>query len=350
MDHSRSGSSKAPAVSSNQYSDDDDAYGSFEQEDRRQKRKPNAPTRNATRDRSPPSDREPSSSTAVARRPPMCMYCRRNPKVGDSAFCGRRCMQDAMSELGGRPSPQSGGRKRRDTRSYQYQNSGQMFPDSVQSPDWYQSGYNAGYGQAYPGYNQQQQGYNQPQQGYNQPQQGYFPPQAQPSYNVPQQAYPGSQGYYPQMQWPAYPTQPGRSSLRAPGPAFDLIVRPCSWTSLRYPRVQSASIQCNLKVLWSKLPEVNPKNFRMHFCSQKCGQTAENQGPMLLDVPATDPKFADIVKQFNDTWKGGYGTKATPLGGAVPPAGNPTIKRVCKVVNTKAVETRYQAYRYEVVK
>lgn len=69
---------------------------------------------------------------------------------------------------------------------------------------------------------------------------------------------------------------------------------------------------------------------------------------MLLDVPATDPKFADIVKQFNDTWKGGYGTRATPLGGAVPPAGNPTIKRVCKVVNSKAVETRYQAYRKQV--
>lgn len=68
---------------------------------------------------------------------------------------------------------------------------------------------------------------------------------------------------------------------------------------------------------------------------------------MLLDVPATDPKFADIVKQFNDTWKGGYGTRGTALVGA-PPPGNPTIKRVCKVVNTKAVETRYQAYRKQV--
>lgn len=93
--------------------------------------------------------------------------------------------------------------------------------------------------------------------------------------------------------------------------------------------------------------KVNPKNFRKHFCSRDCGTKAENQAPMLLDVPATDPKFADIVKQFNDTWKGGYGTRGTALVGA-PPPGNPTIKRVCKVVNTKAVETRYQAYRKQV--
>lgn len=39
--------------------------------------------------------------------------------------------------------------------------------------------------------------------------------------------------------------------------------------------------------------KIYPKHFRGHFCSQKCGQTAENQAPMLLDVPATDPKFAD---------------------------------------------------------
>lgn len=39
--------------------------------------------------------------------------------------------------------------------------------------------------------------------------------------------------------------------------------------------------------------KIYPKHFKGHFCSQKCGQTAEAQGPMLLDVPATDPKFAD---------------------------------------------------------
>ncbi|KAG9041767.1 hypothetical protein FS837_011776, partial [Tulasnella sp. UAMH 9824] len=313
MDHSRSGSSKAPAVSSNQYSEDDE-YGSFEREDRR---KP----RTYARNRSPPSDREPSSSTAVARRPPMCMFCRRNPKVGDSAFCGRRCMQDAMAELGGRPAPQSGARKkRRDNQSY----SGQMFADSIQSPDWYQAGYGAGYGQAYP--------------GYNQPQQGYFPPQQ--TYNVPQQGYPGAQPYYPQAPWPAYPTQPAGPPCAIPGckaQAFNGS-KYCGQNCRKDAVTKGLEPAC----LFCK---VNPKHFKGHFCSQKCGQTAEAQGPMLLDVPATDPKFADIVKQFNDTWKGGYGTKATPLGGAVPPVGNPTIKRVCKVVNTKAVETRYQAYR-----
>ncbi|KAG8896855.1 hypothetical protein FRC01_011593, partial [Tulasnella sp. 417] len=95
------------------------------------------------------------------------------------------------------------------------------------------------------------------------------------------------------------------------------------------------------------LCKVNPKNFRQHFCSQDCAQTAENKAPMLLEVPATDPKFADIVKQFNDTWVGGYGKQPAALNGA-PPPGCPTIKLICKVVNTKAVETRYQAYRKQV--
>ncbi|KAG8897346.1 hypothetical protein FRC01_011372, partial [Tulasnella sp. 417] len=252
-DHSRARAPK-PAVSSNQYGKGEDDYDSFEEEDTRDRRKRDPPPA-----RRKTSDRESSGSTSLARRPPMCMFCRRNPKVGDSAFCGRRCMQDAMAELNPRQGPSSGNRKRRDTQNYQYQDPGQMFGDSLRSPDWYQNGYGAAYGQAYPGYNQQQQAY----------------PPPQPSYNVPQLGYPAPQPYYPQMQWPAYPPQPGKSARSSSDPTLDLTA---------------------------------------------------------------------LVKQFNDTWGGGYGNKPAPRNG-VAAAGNPTIKRVCKVVNTKAVETRYQAYR-----
>lgn len=53
-----------------------------------------------------------------------------------------------------------------------------------------------------------------------------------------------------------------------------------------------------------------------------------------------------VVKQFNATWTGGYGAKTMAAFGAGRAAvANPTIKRICKVVNSKAVETRYQTYR-----
>ncbi|KAG8972367.1 hypothetical protein FRC05_010078 [Tulasnella sp. 425] len=322
-DHSRTGSSRvAFASAQDPKEEDEDDYDAWEKGGTRDRRK--STTQTPSRSRTAKPSTGDSSSTALARRPPMCMYCRRNPKVGDSAFCGRRCMQDAMATLGGGGGTSSSGKKRRDSQYSQYQNSAQVFIAGPQSPDWYQNGYGQGYGQAYGGYFQPQQ------QPYAQP------PYNQPSYPAPQQAYPGSQPYYPgPTPWPAYPPPPTGPPCAIPGckaMAFNAKSKYCGQNCRKDAVTKGLEPAC----LFCK---VYPKNFRKHFCSQKCGQTAEQQGPMLLDVPPSDPKYADIVKQFTATWTGGYGAKAAAA------AGGPTVKRICKVINSKAVEIRYQAYR-----
>lgn len=329
-DHSRTGSSRVTFASTQDpKEEDEDDYDAWEKGGTRDRRK--STTQTPSRSRTAKPSTGDSSSTALARRPPMCMYCRRNPKVGDSAFCGRRCMQDAMATLGGGGGTSSSGKKRRDSQYSQYQNSAQVFIAGPQSPDWYQNGYGQGYGQAYGGYFQPQQ------QPYAQP------PYNQPSYPAPQQAYPGSQPYYPgPTPWPAYPPAPTGPPCAIPGckaMAFNAKSRYCGQNCRKDAVTKKLEPAC----LFCK---VYPKSFRMHFCSQKCGQTAEQQGPMLLDVPPDDPKYADIVKQFTATWTGGYGAKAAAAAAAA--AGGPTVKRICKVINSKAVEIRYQAYRKQV--
>jgi len=76
-----------------------------------------------------------------------------------------------------------------------------------------------------------------------------------------------------------------------------------------------------------------PKQPKKHFCGNRCQQDANARAPMVLDVPKTDPRFADVVKQFNATWQSG---KA------------PTVERVCKVINAKATEDAFQKYRMQV--
>ncbi|KAG9031671.1 hypothetical protein FS837_002916 [Tulasnella sp. UAMH 9824] len=76
-----------------------------------------------------------------------------------------------------------------------------------------------------------------------------------------------------------------------------------------------------------------PKAPKRHFCGKACADKAEKAAPILMDVPETDPKFADIVKQFKDSWQD---------------SNKPTVHRICKVVNARAVEERFQAYRQKV--
>ncbi|KAG8950277.1 hypothetical protein FRC04_007911 [Tulasnella sp. 424] len=310
--HSRAGSSR---VAQEEEEEEEESYDAWKLGETQDRRKSTAHTRNRTINAST----EQSSFTALAKRPPVCMNCRRNPKVGDSAFCGRRCWQDAVAALGSRADLPSSGKKRRDSQYSQYQNSARVFAVSSQSPTWYQNGYGPDYGQAY-------QAYPQPLTSYT-----------QPPYPAPQPAYPESQPYYPPMPWPAYPPPPTGSPCAIPGckaTAFSATSRYCGQSCRKNAVTKGLEPAC----LFCK---IYPKDFKKHYCSQKCGQTAENQGPMLLDVPPSDPKYADIVKQFNDSWS----RNNAAVAGVVA---NPTVKRICKVVNSKGVETKYQAYRKQV--
>lgn len=56
-------------------------------------------------------------------------------------------------------------------------------------------------------------------------------------------------------------------------------------------KVRPSPCSCVAKASW-KFQKM-PKTKGEHYCSRKCGLEAEAKAPVILDVPKTDPKFAD---------------------------------------------------------
>ncbi|KAG8916862.1 hypothetical protein FRC00_014305, partial [Tulasnella sp. 408] len=164
--------------------------------------------------------------------------------------------------------------------------------------------------------------------------QGYPPNWQQQQQQQQQQQWP--QGGYGQQQLP--PAVPAPQAPPPPPPGKPCKIMNCNGTEFapgsKYcsNKCRKAAVKQGLEVACLMCKEL-PKAPKRHFCGKACSDKAEKNAPILLDVPKTDPKFADIVKQFNDTWQG---------------SNKPTVHRICKVVNSKAVEDRFQAYRQKV--
>ncbi|KAG9010486.1 hypothetical protein FRB90_007799 [Tulasnella sp. 427] len=302
-----------PAVGSHQYcsksckEDHSDAGVS------RQSVSPRRRTEDEDYDRPKRQDRQKTlarTSTALARRPPMCMNCRRNPKVDGSEFCGPRCMRDAIEELQTQANPSGRGKKRRDSQQfYSYSNRAPGYNAPPQTSTWYTVGYAPGYNQGYGGYPQQQQSFG-PQQQYPQP------------------PYPTSPQYYNPTPWPMNPPAPSEC-FGHPVPGR--------------PDVTSMQLVLHAQYRVAKAYHMGSLDTAGRPVARTPSSKASNQ-----DVYSSDPKYADIVQQFNATWTGGYGYGAVGLLATAAKPANPTIKRICKVVNSKAVETRYQTYRKQI--
>ncbi|KAG8905715.1 hypothetical protein FRC01_008254, partial [Tulasnella sp. 417] len=247
-----------------------------------------------------------ASSGAVApyRGNTLCMNCHQYPKVTGRDFCSKACLNAAASRLAA--STQNG------TQNYQF--AGVAMPNFG----------NGGQRPPFPGGNpggfapipQQNTGYGG---------QGYPPPNWQG-----QQQW--QQGPYPQIQAAPAPQPP------PPPPGKPCKIPNCNGTEFApgsnycSNKCRKAAVKQGLEIACLMCKEL-PKAPKRHFCGKGCSDKAEKGAPILLDVPKTDPKFADIVKQFNDTWQG---------------TAKPTVHRICKVVNSKAVEDRFQAYRQKV--
>ncbi|KAF8805478.1 ADP-ribosylation, partial [Phlegmacium glaucopus] len=62
-----------------------------------------------------------------------------------------------------------------------------------------------------------------------------------------------------------------------------------------------------------------PKRSKSHFCSQSCIDDAENEGPMILEVPFGHVTFKSVTEQFKASWR--------HAGTTCPP-----VRRVYKIV------------------
>lgn len=71
------------------------------------------------------------------------------------------------------------------------------------------------------------------------------------------------------------------------------------------------------------------------FCGQKCLTQAHAQAPMLINVDQKDPMFANIVHQFDTSWRHTNKTK-------------PTVVFVYKIVQSKQLMDAYLAYQNKV--
>ncbi|KAF8805453.1 ADP-ribosylation, partial [Phlegmacium glaucopus] len=74
-----------------------------------------------------------------------------------------------------------------------------------------------------------------------------------------------------------------------------------------------------------------PKRSNSHFCSQTCIDDAENEGPMILEVPFGHVTFKSVAEQFKASWR--------HAGTTCPP-----VRRVYKIVVPKA-SLAYDAYK-----
>ncbi|KAJ6512675.1 hypothetical protein C8R45DRAFT_1087818 [Mycena sanguinolenta] len=78
-----------------------------------------------------------------------------------------------------------------------------------------------------------------------------------------------------------------------------------------------------------------PKQPQSHFCSTTCGDDAENNGPMILEIPAGHATFKSVADQFKASWR--------HTGKICPP-----VRRVYKIVATQATLASYKAYQAKV--
>jgi len=69
------------------------------------------------------------------------------------------------------------------------------------------------------------------------------------------------------------------------------------------------------------------------FCGDDCQKDSLKKAPLLLEVPASDPKFDDIANQFKVSWKVGTA---------------PPVHKVYKVINPEKLEKKYDAYKESV--
>ncbi|KAK7006223.1 PARP catalytic domain-containing protein [Favolaschia claudopus] len=72
-----------------------------------------------------------------------------------------------------------------------------------------------------------------------------------------------------------------------------------------------------------------------HFCSTVCGDDAEKNGPMLLEVPAGHSTFKSVADQFKASWR--------HTGKSCPP-----VRRIYKIVATQTTLASYKAYQTKV--
>lgn len=72
-----------------------------------------------------------------------------------------------------------------------------------------------------------------------------------------------------------------------------------------------------------------------HFCSTACTTSAEQQAPMILEVPKGHVTFRSISEQFKTSWR--HASKPCP-----------PVRRVYKIISSPALVTSYNTYRSSV--
>ncbi|KAG9030057.1 hypothetical protein FRB95_004591 [Tulasnella sp. JGI-2019a] len=81
-------------------------------------------------------------------------------------------------------------------------------------------------------------------------------------------------------------------------------------------------------LMCQKYPRTDASN---HFCGRACANKAAAAAPILLNVPTTDPRFADVSGQFTLAWK------HTPK--------PPKVVHVYKIILPQKLHDSYEAYR-----
>ncbi|KAF7357346.1 PARP catalytic domain-containing protein [Mycena sanguinolenta] len=75
-----------------------------------------------------------------------------------------------------------------------------------------------------------------------------------------------------------------------------------------------------------------PKQPQSHFCRAACAYDAEKNGPMILEIPAGHVTFKSVADQFKASWR--HTEKDCP-----------PVRRVYKIVATRATQASYKAYQ-----
>ncbi|KAG9030064.1 hypothetical protein FRB95_004598 [Tulasnella sp. JGI-2019a] len=118
----------------------------------------------------------------------------------------------------------------------------------------------------------------------------------------------------------------------------------CRIRGCQYPPFQSGAKYCDNKHRKQAvvdgleaaciLCKEYPKTVR-HFCGQRCAQKAAKDAPMILPIPLKDPKFNEIVTQFNKSWL----HQEKPV---------PTVRLLYKIIQTDKLMEDYNDYRTKV--
>ncbi|KIO22905.1 hypothetical protein M407DRAFT_114694 [Tulasnella calospora MUT 4182] len=225
--------------------------------------------------------RRAASDLVVARRPQLCLNCGVFPKISHYDFCSRTCKSQAQAKLSGQPSQLQ-------PLSNQFTGSGFILPTFTGAT----TGPSSSSGLTMPLAN---------------------------LYGVPPPPYAAASGP---------PTGPPCSIPGCTRRGPTTTEKYCSLTCSKAAVTQGLATAC---LLCKELPKVG----HFHWCGPACRQKAEAGAPMLLELPSSDPKFADIVNQFTVTW--------SPLKAPIP-----TIHKIYKCINTKTAEDSFQQYRQKV--